>query len=65
MDKAPTLNESIIGKTVAEAEAILTGKTIRVYKEDGESFMVTQEINGHRLNVAVENGKIVWIKGWG
>ena len=36
--------------------------TVRVIKQDGEEFMVTQDFRKNRVNVEVEDGKITKIR---
>lgn len=57
----------IFGKTVAEAKKILSKHklTLRVVREDGNSYIVTADIRKNRVNVHVDNKKISFIRGIG
>lgn len=57
----------IIGKTEAEAEHVLTcdGKKMRVTQRDGEPYMVTMDYWPERINVVVEQGRVIQISGIG
>lgn len=57
----------IIGKTIAEANAICEGNgyTMRVMEEDGEALMGTCDLRSNRVNVAVVNGNVTRLQGIG
>jgi nucleoside-triphosphatase THEP1 len=61
------IKKSAIGNTVEEVseEAKRTGWSIRVMKQDGKDCVGTCDYNPGRLNVAVDNGKITEILGFG
>ena len=56
--------ESLIGKTVEDAEQI-SGKIIRVVAEDGQRYVLTMEFRMDRLNVELVEGLISAVKGIG
>lgn len=58
----------IIGKTVEEAEEILKPygiKTVRVTKQNGQYGLATADYRLNRVNVWVDQGKIVHVTGVG
>ena len=57
----------IIGKTVAEAKNFLKfqGKKMRIIEQDGEVHLMTTEYLQNRINVRVDQGKIVAIEYFG
>lgn len=54
---------SIVGKTTHDAQQALKkkGYSMRVSKLDGEAQMLTRDMNNHRVNVEVLNGKVVQV----
>lgn len=61
---APVKDElGILEKTVEEAEKILSekGMTLRVVEEDGNALPITMDLRDGRVNVIVENKKVVSI----
>ena len=54
-----TLKDEIIGLTLDEFVNLNTGRSYRVTKEDGESYMVTMDMRPDRLNFEINNGVIV------
>jgi Fe-S oxidoreductase len=54
------LKETLIGKTVAEAQSLAkkAGCKVRVMQEDGEHFCGTCDYVPTRLNLSVEGGKV-------
>ena len=54
-----TLMDEIIGLTLDEFVNLNTGRSYRVTKEDGESYMVTMDMRPDRLNFEINNGVIV------
>ena len=61
------LKQEIIGKTVAEAKALVeaAGCIFRVTVEDGLNYRITCEWRSNRVNVTVNAGKVVAIRGVG
>ncbi len=59
--------ERLIGMPVNQADAILiaSGKSLRVIGEDGEDFAFTLDFNPDRLNVKIEDGRVIALDGWG
>jgi hypothetical protein len=57
----------IIGKTIAEANAIceVNGYMMRIMEQDGESLIGTCELRSNRINVAVLNGNVIKLQGIG
>lgn len=55
------LLESVIGKTLDQANHLagFSGFTIRVVRENGESYMITADLKLTRINVEIENGLVI------
>jgi len=57
--------DDLIGLTIDEAKAARPGNAIRVVMKDGEHYMVTMDYRMDRINVHIEDGKIVYVTGRG
>jgi hypothetical protein len=51
----------IVGKTLDQAKALCesAGMRLRITREDGEAKIVTMDYRTDRVNVHLENGKVV------
>ena len=60
-------SSTLVGKGIERAimTAQTNGKTVRVVKQDGRNLIYTTDFNPDRINVAVEEGKVVAITGEG
>lgn len=57
----------VVGFLVADARDLLArqGYRMRVTRIDGEPAVVTCDYRGDRVNVAVENGVVTEVRGYG
>lgn len=55
--------KELVGKTLEEAKKL--NPKIRVIKQDGKSFMVTQDFQPTRVNVEVEAGVVTKVVSFG
>ncbi|TCP14464.1 hypothetical protein EV683_10412 [Crenobacter luteus] len=53
---------TLVGKTEADAGALLAGCPWRVSQRDGQSLPGTMDYRPERRNLGVENGKVVWVR---
>jgi len=60
--KISAVSNQMIGKTMSEAKQIY--EKIRVIKEDGIPCFITFEVRSDRINVEVNQGKIIRIDGF-
>lgn len=60
-DRDDKILNSVIGKTKPEAAMICKemGYSTRIVEEDGESYILTQDLRSDRVNIIVEYGKII------
>lgn len=58
---------SLVGKKVERAQMMAqsAGKRVRVMRRDGQQLVGTTDVDANRINVAVEQGKIVEVIGNG
>jgi hypothetical protein len=64
-DHPPISTDDIVGKSLGQAKKYLlpSGMILRVVKQDGIEFYVTQDYRTDRVNVDVMKGIIVGIRG--
>ncbi len=59
-DVAP--DDALIGKSEADAIAMLGGCPWRVGERDGQSLPGTMDYREDRRNLGVRNGKVIWVR---
>jgi len=61
LEATATAGEHLVGLALAEAVARATSKgyVVRLAKEDGSEFVLTADHNSRRLNLEVDNGRVV------
>ena len=60
-NKTDILLESVIGKSLKEAKDIASfnGYTLRITKEDNESYICTMDFRFDRINIEIINGNVI------
>jgi len=59
-DGAP--DDALIGKTEAEATALLDGCLWRVLERDGKSLPGTMDYREERRDLGIRDGKVIWVR---
>jgi hypothetical protein len=61
LEATATAGEHLVGLALAEAVAHATseGYVVRLAKQDDSEFVLTADHNGRRVNLEVENGRVV------
>lgn len=59
-DAAP--DDALIGKTEADAAALLDGCLWRVLERDGKSLPGTMDYRQERRDLGVRDGKVIWVR---
>ncbi|MGU7775438.1 hypothetical protein ACV229_35365 [Burkholderia sp. MR1-5-21] len=59
-DAAP--DDALIGKSEAEAVAMLGGCAWRVSERDGQSLPGTMDYREDRRNLGINAGKVIWVR---
>ncbi|MBR7915497.1 hypothetical protein KDX16_06555 [Burkholderia vietnamiensis] len=59
-DAAP--DDALIGKTEADAAALLDGCLWRVLERDGRSLPGTMDYRAERRDLGVRDGKVIWVR---
>jgi hypothetical protein len=55
-------DDSLVGKTEAEAIAMLQGCAWRLGERDGQQYPGTMDYNPQRRTLGVKGGKVVWVR---
>ncbi len=55
-------DESLVGKTEAEAIAMLQGCAWRLGERDGQQFPGTMDYNPQRRTLGITSGKVAWVR---
>lgn len=60
-EKAKDLAVSVLGKALDEAKKLIEGEgcAMRIASQDGESNMMTMDFRSDRINLDIEDGKVV------
>lgn len=59
-DAAP--DDALIGKTEADAAALLDGCLWRVLERDGKSLPGTMDYRQERRDLGIRDGKVIWVR---
>ncbi len=59
-DAAP--DDALVGKTEADATALLDGCLWRVLERDGKSLPGTMDYRQERRNLGIRDGKVIWVR---
>lgn len=59
-DAAP--DDALIGKTEADAAALLDGCLWRVLERDGKSLPGTMDYRPERRDLGIRDGKVIWVR---
>ncbi|MGU7816468.1 hypothetical protein [Burkholderia sp. AW49-1] len=59
-DAAP--DDALIGKTEAEAAALLDGCLWRVLERDGRSLPGTMDYRAERRDLGIRDGRVIWVR---
>ncbi|WP_269507302.1 hypothetical protein [Burkholderia sp. IMCC1007] len=59
-DAAP--DDALIGKTEADAAALLDGCLWRVLERDGQSLPGTMDYRMERRDLGIRDGKVIWVR---
>ncbi|QTD88235.1 hypothetical protein [Burkholderia anthina] len=59
-DAAP--DDALIGKTEADAAAVLDGCLWRVLERDGKSLPGTMDYRQERRDLGIRDGKVIWVR---
>ncbi|KVU29649.1 hypothetical protein [Burkholderia ubonensis] len=59
-DAAP--DDALVGKSEAEAAAMLGGCAWRVGERDGRSLPGTMDYREDRRNLGIKGGKVIWVR---
>ncbi|KVM59086.1 hypothetical protein WJ58_09750 [Burkholderia ubonensis] len=59
-DAAP--DDALVGKSEAEAAAMLGGCAWRVGERDGQSLPGTMDYREDRRNLGIKAGKVIWVR---
>ncbi|WP_322083033.1 hypothetical protein [Burkholderia sp. BCC1972] len=57
-----TPDDALIGKTEAEATALLDGCLWRVLERDGKSLPGTMDYRQERRDLGIRDGKVIWVR---
>ncbi|KWR89558.1 hypothetical protein [Cupriavidus sp. IDO] len=55
-------DDTLIGKTEAEAVGLLQGCAWRLGERDGKQFPGTMDYNPQRRTLGIKDGKVVWMR---
>ncbi|AOI57208.1 hypothetical protein [Burkholderia diffusa] len=59
-DAAP--DDALIGRTEADAAALLDGCLWRVLERDGKSLPGTMDYRAERRDLGIRDGKVIWVR---
>ncbi|ALK19599.1 hypothetical protein E2P84_39930 [Burkholderia cepacia] len=59
-DAAP--DDALVGKTEADAAALLDGCLWRVLERDGKSLPGTMDYRQERRDLGIRDGKVIWVR---
>ena len=59
-DAAP--DDALVGKTEADAAALLDGCLWRVLERDGQSLPGTMDYRLERRDLGIRDGKVIWVR---
>ncbi|RQR35224.1 hypothetical protein DIE22_14495 [Burkholderia sp. Bp9142] len=57
-----TPDDALIGKTEADAAALLDGCLWRVLERDGKSLPGTMDYRQERRDLGMRDGKVIWVR---
>ncbi|TGN95247.1 hypothetical protein [Burkholderia sp. USMB20] len=57
-----TPDDALIGKTEADAAALLDGCLWRVLERDGQSLPGTMDYREERRDLGIRDGKVIWVR---
>lgn len=55
-------DQALVGRTEQEAAELLNGCRWRVVERDGQSLPGTMDYAPERRNLAIRNGKVIWVR---